>query len=191
MFNRLSQLGKSLADELENAVKPATEPNSNTSSRPNTPSGPKTRQPRGSDGEPTSINSKKAFDTLRANASLLNTQTPDPGSLDVTSEPHEDVKASATPESADTSNGNAKETGDDTTNGTADSAETEPASEEPTDKNPASNKPDEDSTVQPVSGKTVVIDGFTVPKEIGPKLRKFKKYEAKYPSKWDLYELFY
>lgn len=201
MFNKLQQLGKTLTDEIEHAVKSVNDqsqqrPNagpSSTAARSQQRQGPAASST--SNSQRSAANTKKtvaqAFDTLKANAAVLHEQTPDPDSLDITL--NDSASRPGTPQ--------AKAVGDvPPADKDASSPDTKSATEDQqADGSSAPNK--DDSSEAPVassssstaetlvadsalksSGETVQIDGLAVPKELLPKLRKFKKYEAKYPG---------
>lgn len=216
MFTKISQFRKTLSDEFENVMKTGVDGTASPTSRASTPGA----RPGRSAGDRSKGDAKGPVGTLRDNADILSAETPDPETLVVDAETHEEIGQETKPleegEAAEKQPGSGDETPDKDTKVTEDVKETKDIKKNDTkesdtkDEKPvakegekedgkegskaetaASIKSADDAATQvPVSGQMVVVDGYTVPKEVAPKLRKFKKYEAKYPSMFFLFFLF-
>lgn len=180
MFNSIQKLTKGLADEFEHAIKNVGDTSSANQRQQRQPTNAADST---SSGQP-SKGVSKAFDTLKANAGILSTQTPDPDSLDIHSSPRPETPSkelSPQPSSHPTETTDSNQS---TTNSsTQEHGDT-------SDSNHPDSEPNKDAQAAPPNPvNTVEYDGFIVPREIVPKLRKFKKYEAKYPGMFYFYFL--
>lgn len=225
MFTKFSQIRKTLSDEIENVMKQGMEgPGSGNTSSSTSIAGSRSATPGAGRGRGPP---RESVATLKDNAKILNTETPDPDSLVVQADGHDTPEGLEETSSKSESDIKVKDSSEKSTNdekksenntsekqqqdNDEDQDATKSKSTKETDsenvatkdgdqdgKSGKSNKTDkvnstdkkdynkeeDSSTLVPVSGQMVVIDGYTVPKEVAPKLRKFKKYEAKYPSKF-------
>lgn len=163
MFSRITQIGKNISEEFESVVNSTNRP---ASSNGSDKSGSNVK--RADSGSMAS-----AFQTLKTNAKILNQQTPDPGALEVvfnsnqSSSDNEAAKnltsGAENPEPPAATESNAENTDLPESNGSTKVPEfVEKPNAEPQD----AKKSDEVHTS----------------KEIASKLRKFRKYEEKYPG---------
>jgi hypothetical protein len=164
MFSRISQFGKNITDEFENVV---------NSGRGDSGPGSNRQGVRSPSNAPANVNSTQGqIKVLNKNAHLLGSQTPDPSSLEVQEPTQQNNGPDKTEDDGDTSK---KETeGDDSR---PSSGLSQPNSEQSTtaDNGPAEN-------TNKIGG-----DGMELPREIVQKLKKFNKYEEKYPGVLDLF----
>lgn len=103
-----------------------------------------------------------AFQTLKSNAKLLNSDTPEPGAMEVVFDSNFDSETST--EKVKSNDSDKK-------------LET-PEVQESAD----AGKSDLSKPASPASISKLEADTVVLPKEIVSKLRKFKKYEEKYPG---------
>lgn len=163
MFSRISQFGKNITDEFENVV---------NSGRGDSGPGSNRQGVRSPANAPANVNSTQGqIKILNKNAHLLGSQTPDPSTLEV-QEPTQQNDGSDKPE--DDGDAAKKETdGDDSR---PSSSLSQPSSE-------PSTTADNCSAENPNKSGG---EGTELPREIVQKLKKFNKYEEKYPGKFNL-----
>lgn len=166
MFSRISQFGKNITDEFENVV--------NSGRGESGPSQGSNRQGvRSPANGPADVNSTQGqIKILNKNAHLLGSETPDPSTLEV----QEPSQRNNGPDKPEDNNGDKakKETeGDDSR---PSSSLSQPNSEPSTTT---------ESGAGDNSNKSAG-DGMELPREIVQKLKKFNKYEEKYPGKFNL-----
>lgn len=113
-----------------------------------------------------------AFNTLKSNAKILSQETPEPGALEV-------VFSSNQEEAKETLNGTDESKPDQESTSEDPKAEPE-VTDKPTEKEDASESKKPESNV---SSETEPASDAAISKEVASKLRKFKKYEEKYPGK--------
>lgn len=178
MFSRISQIGKNLSDEFESVVN--NKSNNSSSSRPSSRSASSSGQDaKRLDGRPDSASMQTAFTTLKNNAKLLNSQTPEPGQLEVVFNSEEgagdgdderpDSEAKTKEKLINEGKGESAGEANKSNDGASAAKEHLPP---PTE---ASG----DATPSPSSQKN---NDVHISKEIASKLRKFRKYEEKYPG---------
>lgn len=124
-----------------------------------------------------------AFQTLKSNAKILNQQTPEPGALEVVfnaqGSDNEAVSSTNDPEPTEDTSKSATESAE----GQAEKPELNGSSKEAKSTEQKSSEP----TSTPETKKN---DEVPISREIASKLRKFKKYEEKYPGAY-YYIIFY
>lgn len=191
MFSRISQLGKNLSEEFESVVNAANRPpNANGTSGAGNRDGAK--QQRKDSGSMTS-----AFETLKSNANILNQSTPEPGALEVVftsaqGSDHDDRESNEAQEAKE----GAENSDDHEANTTGDSVDAkDPGGTNDSKAEPKANelksignpdpKPNESKAKSEPSQPEIPIS-----KEISSKLRKFRKYEEKYPGTCKIGEIF-
>jgi hypothetical protein len=146
MFSRISQLGKNFTEELEAVV---NRPNAGTSGNGN----PQHKE---------SASMTSAFQTLKSNAKLLNSDTPEPGALEVVFDSNQETPAKSE-----------KNEGSD-----SDSKKEKSDTKEVVD--PSKSEPEKGASL--AADSKAGTETMALSKDITSKLRKFKKYEEKYPG---------
>lgn len=150
MFSRISQLGKNFTEELEAVVNRPNSANSGNGSP-----------------QQESASMTSAFQTLKSNAKLLSSDTPEPGALEVVFDSNQD-----TPPKSDKTEGN----DNDSKTEKSDAKEAaDPSQSEPV------------KSASPAPDSKAGTETMALPKDITSKLRKFKKYEEKYPGKYSFF----
>lgn len=118
-------------------------------------------------------NMQSAFSTLKKNADVLSSQTPEPGQLEVIFNSEDHPLSESTNAGGDA----AKKDGD--TEGK------EPESQSAPDQKETEKQQQQEPKVAPAPPAN--SDEVPVSKEIASKLRKFRKYEEKYPGEYISY----